>query len=107
MNLNEMGDAAIIKELGIRFQRERLNKNISQADVAQKAGVSRRSIQNFELGRPCTTTLLVRVLRALGKLEAIESFLPEPGPSPLQLAKLKGHERLRAGTPRHKSRKRN
>ena len=49
---------------------------------------------------------LIQVLRALGGLEEkifvaeyqikLNAFLPEPGPSPLQLAKMKGRERQRA-----------
>lgn len=38
----------------------------------------------------------IRILRALGKMDALDAFLPEPGLSPLQLARLKGRERKRA-----------
>jgi hypothetical protein len=41
-------------------------------------------------------SLLIRVLRAMGKLSQLDAFLPEPGLSPIQLAKLKGRERQRA-----------
>lgn len=96
MNLNAMGDSAILQELGHRIQCERLNRNMSQITVATKAGVSRRALQNLETGRDCTLILWLRVLRVLEKLDALDSFLPEPGPSPLQLAKLKGRQRVRA-----------
>jgi hypothetical protein len=36
----------------------------------------------------------------MGKLGQLEAFLPEPGLSPIQLAKLKGRERRRAFAPR-------
>jgi len=57
-------------------------------------------LQNLESGRNCTLSLLIRVLRAMGKLDQIEALLPEPGLSPMQLAKMKGRERRRAFVPR-------
>jgi putative transcriptional regulator len=106
MNYDALTDKAILEELGSRLQRERLNRNITQTDVATQAGVSRRAVQNMESGRPSTTTLLIRVLRALGKIDTLDSLLPEPGLSPIQLAKMKGRARIRAGGRHHRSLKR-
>jgi transcriptional regulator with XRE-family HTH domain len=100
MNFEAMSEQAVLEELGRRIQGQRLNENLAQAEVARKAGVSRRSLQNLESGRGCTLSLLIRVLRALGKLDQLDAFLPEPGLSPIQLAKLKGRERQRAFVPR-------
>lgn len=91
-----MSDQAALDELGRRVQIHRLNMNLTQAAVAEKAGVSRRALQKLESGESCTLLVLIRILRALGKLDALDAFLPEPGLSPLQLAKLKGRERKRA-----------
>jgi transcriptional regulator with XRE-family HTH domain len=96
MNYEAMSEQAVLAELGQRLQAQRLNANLSQAEVAHQAGVSRRALQNLESGRVCTLSLLIRVLRALGKLQQLEALLPETGPSPIQLAKLKGRERQRA-----------
>ena len=96
MNFEAMSEQAVLEELGRRLQAQRLNANLSQAEVARKAGVSRRGLQNLESGRVCTLSLLIRVLRALGKLQQLEALIPETGPSPIQLAKLKGRERQRA-----------
>ena len=103
MNFEAMTDRSVLEELGRRVQSQRLNANLAQAEVAQKAGVSRRALQNLESGRVCTLSLLIRVLRALGKLGQLDTFLPEPGHSPLQLAKLKGHARQRASAKRRKA----
>jgi putative transcriptional regulator len=102
MNFEAMTDKAVLEELGRRIQSQRLNSNLAQAEVAQKAGVSRRALQNLERGRVCTLSLLIRVLRALGKLGQLGTLLPEPSPSPIQLAKLKGRERQRASGRRRK-----
>ena len=103
MNFEAMSDKAVLGELGRRVQGLRLNANMAQADVACKAGISRRALQNLEGGRGCTMALLIRVLRVAGKLSQFEAFLPEPGPSPLQLAKLQGHERQRASGRRQRA----
>lgn len=96
MKLNNMGDHAILCELGERLRRERLNQNITQVVLAQHAGLSRKVVQNFENGVGCTLGALIKILRTLGKLEAVDAFLPDPGISPIQLARLKGFPRRRA-----------
>jgi DNA-binding XRE family transcriptional regulator len=102
MNFEAMSEKAVLEELGRRIQAQRLNVNLAQAEVARKAGVSRRALQNLESGRVCTLSLLIRVLRAMDKLSQLDAFLPEPGLSPIQLAKLKGRERRRAFVPRRR-----
>ena len=103
MNFEAMSDKAVLAELGRRVQIQRLNLNLAQTELADKAGISRRALQNLESGRVCTLALLIRVLRALGRWDTLDGFLPEPGPSPLQLARLKGRERKRAGGRRRKT----
>ena len=100
-----MGSALVnvqdaLKELGARLQRERLNRNLTQAEIAARAGVGVRTVRYLEAGRTTTVETMLRVLQALDKLEAFAGFLPAPGLSPIQLAKLRGRERKRAGRPR-------
>jgi transcriptional regulator with XRE-family HTH domain len=96
MAMSDMSDSAILKELGARVQQERLNLDVTQAEVARKAGISRGALRLLEAGRGSTLASLIRVLRALDRLSAFDSFLPAPGPSPVQLARLKGRPRQRA-----------
>jgi transcriptional regulator with XRE-family HTH domain len=99
MNMETLSDKAILAELGGRLQRERLNRNMTQSHLALKAGIAVRSLQYLETGRPCTLASLIKILRALGNLAALDTFFPEPGFSPIQLAKLKGRDRQRASGP--------
>ena len=103
MDFTELSDKAALILLGSRVQRERLNRNLTQAELAERAGIGTRTVRYLEAGRQTTVETLIRVLRALNKLDALDAFLPEPGLSPLQLAKLKGRERQRAGGRRGKS----
>jgi len=96
MDFSAMNDKAILRELGVRIQRRRLAMNISQLDLMRKAGVARKVIQNIESGRGSTLKGFIRALRALGLSTNLDLLFPETGPSPLELAKLKGQKRLRA-----------
>ena len=96
----------ILAELGQRLQRYRLQQNRTLADVAQQAGVGLRTAARAEAGENPTLATMVKLLRSLGRLEALEAFLPEPLVSPIQLAELSGKQRQRAGTPRDRRRER-
>jgi putative transcriptional regulator len=103
MGFTDLSDKAVLVQLGSRVQRERLNRNLTQEALATRAGLGTRTVRYLEAGRQTTVETLIRVLRALDKLDALDAFLPEPGLSPLQLAKLKGRERQRARGERRKA----
>jgi transcriptional regulator with XRE-family HTH domain len=89
-------DAAVLKELGTRLSRNRLERNMSQAQLALEAGVSKTTVERLEAGRSVKLESFVRILRALGQLELLDRLLPEPLPSPIQRARLHGKRRQRA-----------
>jgi transcriptional regulator with XRE-family HTH domain len=92
----------ILSEIGDRLQRYRLQQNRTIADVAAAAGIGTRTLERAEAGMHPTLETIVRVLRALGRLDALDAFLPAPLVSPLQLARMHGRERQRAGTSRRR-----
>ena len=96
MDFRSMSDKAVLILLGERISRQRLNQNITQAELAKRAGMARIVVGRLENGLGCKLENLIRILRALGLIEQLEVFLPEPGLSPIQLAKLKGKKRQRA-----------
>lgn len=91
-----MTDKAILAEIGQRIKRERLEKNISQKNLAEIAGLDRTTVGLVENGKSFTALTLIEIMRGLKILEGINSFLPEIGPSPIELSKLKGNQRQRA-----------
>ena len=105
MDFQSMSDRAIQAVLGERLQRERLNRDMTQSQLAERAGISRRTLQGLEAGRTTTVETLIRVLRALDLMDRIDALLPESGPSPVQLARLQGRERRRASGRRKRNRK--
>jgi transcriptional regulator with XRE-family HTH domain len=93
---SQLTDAAVLAELGRRLARTRLDGNITQAELGEEAGVGIATVQRLESGRPVTSASLIRVLRVLGLLDALEQLVPEPAPSPVELLKLQGKRRRRA-----------
>lgn len=91
-----MSDGAILRKIGRRVKRKRLSRNMSQQQLAEISGLSRTTIRDIENGRNSSLLTLVQVLRGLHSLEELDSFLPEPAVSPLQLARMKGKQRQRA-----------
>lgn len=98
MQRGQWTDEAILNEIGHRLRRERLNQNITRTRLASLSGLSISTIQHVERGDNFSMETLVRLLRALNLLDRIDAFLPEPSPSPIQLAKLRGKERQRASS---------
>jgi transcriptional regulator with XRE-family HTH domain len=92
----------ILQEIGRRLARYRLQQNRTIAELAHAAGLGTATVKRAEAGRGPTLETIVRLLRALGRIEALDAFLPAPLVSPLQLAELKGRERQRASTPRRR-----
>ncbi len=96
---DDMSDRAVLKELGSRIARHRLNKNLTQALLAAQAGVSTPTIQRVEQGKSIQSSNLIRILRALKLLDNLEILILEPAISPIQQAKMRGKLRRRASSP--------
>ena len=95
---DQVVDAVILRELGERLTRRRLDRNLKQADLAAEAGVSKRTLERMEAGGATQLANLVRVCRALGLVERFEALVPELPPSPLAQLKLRGRQRKRAAS---------
>ena len=92
-----MSDEALLQELGQRIARLRLERNLSQAQLAEQAGISKRTLERLEAGAAATQlSLFLRVLRQLDLLERLELLLPEPQASPLALLEQQQSTRKRA-----------
>lgn len=71
--------------LGERLRRIRLAQNLDQRTVAEKAGISEKSVRNIEAGRGSSVETLLRVLKALGHIDALDMLAPEPSVDPMAL----------------------
>ncbi len=88
---------ALIQELGRRLARVRLERDLTQAQLAEEAGVSKRTVERLESGEVATQlSSFLRVCRVLGMLESFVAVLPVSTPSPMAQLKQKGRQRQRA-----------
>jgi putative transcriptional regulator len=95
MNTNPKSPAAIAEDLGNRLKQARLNADLTQVEVAEHAGVSRKAVLNAEKGK-AQLEVLVAIMGALNLTAQLDNFLPVQDISPIQLAKLRGRKRQRA-----------
>ena len=95
MQLSHLSPAALAEELGQRLKQARLNANITQAELAKRAGVSRKIVLSAEKGQVQLENFAALLL-ALGLAEQLNNFIPKPQISPIQLQKLQGKKRERA-----------
>jgi transcriptional regulator with XRE-family HTH domain len=95
----ELTDAAVLQELGRRFERARLESGRTQAQAAEQAGIGKRTLERLEAGKAVDSVTLIRVLRALNMSPNLESFIPDLPPSPVALLKSKGRQRARVRPP--------
>ncbi len=101
MKLYELNtETAILAELGQRLAQMRVNLNLTQADTAEQAGLSKPTLERIEAGKSARMDNMIRLLRVLGLLELLDQLIPEPGPRPLDLLKRHGKGRKRASTVR-------
>ena len=101
MDFYTLSDKAIESELGGRIKALRLQKNVTQKELADATTLSLNSIKALESGRGKLSTIIA-VLRELSALDQLESFIPETSISPIQLAKMQGKVRARASGYRDK-----
>lgn len=96
---NQATDESVLAELGTRLAEARLEKNLTQAQLATQAGLSKRTVERLESGRPGTQlAAFIRVCRVLELVERLEALIPASAPSPMALLKMGGRKRRRAST---------
>jgi len=95
MNTND----AVLAELGRRLERHRLQRNWTQAEMAEEAQVGRATVQRLERGQSVQAVSLIKVLRTLGLLSALDAAVPESIELPiaeLEREQRRGRRRARA-----------
>ena len=80
-------------EIGDQLRALRVNRNIDQKTLAERAGISLRALRNLEGGAGTTLRTLVSVVRALGRQDWLRTVGPVASINPLMLS--------RTAQPRH------
>ena len=92
----------LLAQLGERLRRARLDADLTQRRLAERVGVSLKTVRNAEDGNNISLETLILLLQGIGRAHELESLLQSAGPSPIQLAEQLGRERQRASGERHK-----
>jgi transcriptional regulator with XRE-family HTH domain len=89
-------DDAILAELGERMARRRIDLQLTQADVAEQAGIAKRTVERIEAGASAQMSSIIRILRVLELLPDLDTIIPEVAARPMDLLLRKGKLRQRA-----------
>jgi transcriptional regulator with XRE-family HTH domain len=95
--ISELTDMAVLGEFGSRLERRRIDAGLTQAELAEEAGISKRTVERIEAGQSTDFVLLLRALRVLKLFEALDQLVPDSPQSPLMLLKSRGRTRKRVG----------
>lgn len=77
-----LADAMIQQRIGSKLKATRLKQNITQQSLAESAEVSLSTVKKIENGEISSFGSLLRILRILGKLDALQSLIEEEPLSP-------------------------
>ena len=96
-NWNAMSDQALAAFIGQFIRSKRMEQNITQAQLAKDAGMSRSTLVLLEKGETASLSSLLQVLRMLNQLHVLAAFEITPVISPLLMAKeeMKKRQRVR------------
>lgn len=95
MSFEAMTDEAVAAEIGQRIEQMRLERNLTQQELADAVGFSRVSYGKLVSGEGKFVNVIA-VLRVLDQLGSLERALPETVFSPMAQLKMKGKQRQRA-----------
>jgi|SRR5580658_3077073 transcriptional regulator with XRE-family HTH domain len=82
--------------LGSRLRELRLLKNVDQKSLAGRAGVSLNALKHLESGKGARVNSLMKVLRALERVDWLDTLAPVVSISPIQMLKRESREPRRA-----------
>lgn len=104
MNISSsVTDEVILAELGERLAQRRIELHLTQAALAEKAGISKRTVERVEAGFSAQMESVIRIFRMLELLDGLDLLIPATvGATPLDLLKRQGKKRQRASCVRRK-----
>lgn len=79
--------AEIEAAIGENLKTLRIHRNLDQATLAGRAGISVRTLRNLENGNGSSLHSLIRVVRALGREQWFETIAPVVTINPLMLTR--------------------
>jgi transcriptional regulator with XRE-family HTH domain len=105
VNYLAMTDGALLQHIGTFVRNKRIERQLTQDELATSAGISRSTLSLLERGEPVLLPTLIQVLRMLDQLHVMDVFAVSDRVSPLILAKLEREKPKRIRKKEHSVRK--
>ncbi|MDR0970158.1 MAG: helix-turn-helix domain-containing protein [Lentimicrobiaceae bacterium] len=90
MDFYLLTDTALIEGIGWKLRELRIEMNMTQIELADAAGVGISTVREAEKGNNISLAKLVRILRALRRLDILEPFFAPKPDSPIAMSKAQG-----------------
>ncbi|MCD8048778.1 MAG: helix-turn-helix domain-containing protein [Clostridia bacterium] len=74
-------EITLLKEIGARIKQHRIALNITQAELAEKCGLSSSTVVRIESGVDAKFSNYIKILRNLGLAQNMDMLIPEKKPS--------------------------
>lgn len=85
----------ILLSIGRSIRTQRIKYNLTQSELAAKAGVSLSGVRHLEAGSGCSLRVFASTLIALDRKGWIDSLMPYASINPLHMTKGKRRQRVR------------
>ena len=86
MKLSEhLTDTALLAEIGVRLAQRRLALQRTQAELAEQAGIAKRTLERIETGGSAQMSSMIKLWRVLDLLPELDQFIAAGVPSPMEL----------------------
>jgi transcriptional regulator with XRE-family HTH domain len=71
------------EKLGQQMRNLRILRNLTQGELAERAGIALNAVKRLESGQTTTTKSLVKVLKVLNRTEWLDTLAPQVTVNPL------------------------
>ena len=78
-----------LNELSEKARQYRISADLTQKELADKAGISLRSLQYFENGQDIKLDNFIKILMALDISDNLDVLIPDVNQSPIRLLEIK------------------
>ena len=78
--MGEISEFEVLSEIGSRIRGLRIEKNMTQEELAKKSGISLATLNRIENGDDTKFSTIVRVMIQLGQGENFEHLIPRTMP---------------------------
>jgi len=76
----------LLLDIGQKLDKERRRQKIKMSELSKRSGVSETTLSKLWKGSPVKTSTLLRILRALDRIEWISELIFETPPTPMERA---------------------